>query len=310
MSRATGFFMARGVPQRLVRAASAALLMSWPGLALAEESSESSDSAGAPEGPTRHQCLDAHRSAQELKQNGNFVEAQEHLRICSAGTCPGPIIADCGNWITQLEQTTPSVVVEVRVDGKMALDAKVFLDDQPIEDLTHAVKANPGRHVVRVELEGFPTREQEVVLQEGQRMRLVPVEFRTEQPEATALPSESASPAPQYERPVPVLVYPLLAVGVGGLASFGVFSYLGKSEQKELEDICKPWCQDSDMKTMKQNYLVADISLGVGGAALLGAGILYLARPRVELPHPAMGGAKFGVEVGSGSFGVSMKRTW
>lgn len=293
----------------------AAALVSWPGLALAQDAAEqpAATPASGTE-PTREQCLDAHREAQELKKNGKFLEANEHLLICSAGSCPGAIISDCGNWITQLEQLTPSMVFEIKLDGKQALDAKLFVNDRPIDDLSQAVKVNPGRHTVRVELPPFPPREEQVVLPEGQRMRLISVEFESEKP-ALVDQGAVAPPPKEYERPVPFIFYPLLIAGVGGLASFGVFSYLGKEEQDKLEAACEPLCTDDDLETMKKNYLVADISAGVGVAALLGASIVYLTRPRVEVvsssktaPRPALG--PLDVRVGASSFGVSMTRRW
>ena len=43
--------------------------------------------------PSREQCLDAHRNAQELKQTGKFIEAQTHLVVCSSASCPGAVIS-------------------------------------------------------------------------------------------------------------------------------------------------------------------------------------------------------------------------
>jgi hypothetical protein len=288
-------------------------LASWTSAARAEGPDKTAEPGAAhPSGaqPSRTECLEAHRNAQELKQTGKLIEAQEHLLVCSAGTCPGAIISDCGNWISQLEQMTPSMVFEIKADGKQALDAKLFVDEKPVEDWSQAVKVNPGRHVVRVEVANFPPREEQIVLPEGQRMRLISIEFASERPSA----EESVAPPPKdYKRPVPFIVYPLLAVGVGGLASFGVFSYLGRAQQDKLERICEPRCTDDDMETMRQNYLVGDISAGVGAAALLGASIVYFTRPRVEVgsnPKPATGIGRLGVQVGAGSIGVSITRLW
>ena len=75
------------------------------------------------------------------------------------------------------------------------------------------------------------------------------------------------------------MVYPLIGLGVAGLASFGVFSYLGKSKQDDLETSCAPSCTDADLEQMKQMYLIGDISAGVGAAALLAGTIVYLTRP-------------------------------
>lgn len=265
--------------------------------------------------PTRAQCLEAHRSAQELKHSAKFLETQEQLLICSSGSCPGAIISDCGNWIAELEQTTPSMVFEIRVDGKEAFDAKLLVDGQLVTDRTHAFKVNPGRHSVRVELPPFEAQEQDLVLSEGQRMRLVSVAFTSKHSEPAAAPAP-LPPAPrQTERPTPVVVYPLLALGVVGLGSFGAFAGLGKSEQNDLEKTCAPRCRDQDLSKMKRWYTIADVSAGVGAAALIGAAVVYLARPSKEVDR-ATSGLSIGVgSIGQGasavgSFGVNASRRW
>jgi hypothetical protein len=272
--------------------------------------------AAQPALPSRAECLDAHRNAQELKQSAKLVEAQEHLLVCSSGSCPGAIISDCGNWIAELEQTTPSMVFEVRVDGKEALEATVLVDGRPVADRAHAVKVNPGRHTVRVELAPFPPREQDVVLPEGQRMRLISIEFESKSREPAPAPFVGVAPrAPARERirPTPGLVYPLLGLGIAGAAGFGVFTFLGKSEQNRLEDECEPSCSDGDLQEMKRWYTIGDISAGVGVAALLGAGIVYWTRPSREMDRAAAG-LTFGVGPVEGSsassLGINASRTW
>lgn len=273
-------------------------------------------SGGDPAQPSRAQCLEAHRNAQELKQGSKLLEAQEHLRVCSAGSCPGAIITDCGNWISELEQVTPSMVFEIRLDGKEAFDAKLFVDGKPVVDRAHAVKVNPGRHAVRVELPPFEPRDQDVVLPEGQRMRLISVEFATKASTPPPVAATPVAPPPKETvRPTPVAVYPLLALGVAGLGGFGAFSFLGKSEQNELEKACAPDCTNSDLAPMKRWYLIGDISGGVGAAALIGSAIVYFARPTKEVDRAASS-LSFGVgPVGlgssaAGSVGLNAARVW
>jgi hypothetical protein len=270
--------------------------------------------AAQPALPSRAECLDAHRNAQELKQSAKLVEAQEHLLVCSSGSCPGAIISDCGNWIAELEQTTPSLVFEIRIDGKEALDATVFVDGRPVADRAHALKVNPGRHAVRVELAPFEPREQDVVLPEGQRMRLISIEFESKRSEPAAVANVAARPAARETiRPTPGLVYPLLGLSIAGAAGFGAFTFLGKSEQNKLENECAPRCTDADLKEMKRWYTIGDISAGVGVAALLGAGIVYFTRPSRQVDR-ATAGLSFGVGPVRGSaassFGLNASRAW
>ncbi|HET9930968.1 MAG TPA: hypothetical protein VFQ35_09785 [Polyangiaceae bacterium] len=253
--------------------------------ARAESQAGSADANGSAP-PTRAECLQAHQSAQELKRNEQFMEAQEQLAVCSSMSCPGAIISDCGQWISELEQRTPSMVFDVQLDGKQAPNAKLFVDNQPVSEWSKAYKVNPGRHNVRAELAPFPPHEETLVLPEGQRMRLVAIIF--DSPKASAAPGQGDTVPPpvavEQRRPTPGAVYPLLGVGVLGAASFTVFSLLGRSEQKALERDCAPMCTSSDMSAMKRDYVIGDLSAGVGAAALIGAAIVYFTRPSETVP--------------------------
>ncbi len=245
------------------------------------------EEAGATE-PSRAQCLDAHQNAQRLTRANKLLEARKELTVCGAASCPGAVIVDCVNWVGEIDRQTPSMVFEVTLDGKQVQDAKVFVDDQAVVDPSQAFKVNPGRHTVRAELRSFSPQVEELALAEGVRARLVSIAFRTPeaptQGQAAPAPQPPSMPLPQAtpRRPMPVVVYPLLGVGIAGLAGFGVFSLVGKSRQGDLERDCSPSCTSEDLKPMKTAYLLGDVSLGVGAAALVTAGIVYLARPTAE----------------------------
>jgi hypothetical protein len=274
--------------------------------------------------PARAECIEAHRSAQELRQNGKFVEAQKQLMICSSASCPGPIIADCGGWIGELDQATPTLVFDVTADGKEAGDAKVSVDDKPVADWSQSLKVNPGRHVVRVELAPFEPHEENVVAAEGQRLRLVSIKFASPQPVGQAAvpagpqpqptPGDDRSTQAPERRPIPTLVYPLLGAGVAGLAAFGIVGGLGRAKQTSLEGTCAPNCTDAQVQPMKTEYLVADIALGVGIVAVASAAIVYFTRPS-EGPRSAAIlslnlGPMRGVAKHDRPWGASATMTW
>ena len=290
------------VVRAALKTAAATCGLAWSGVAVAQTAE-----------PNRAECLEAHRNAQELKQSSKFLEAQEHLQVCSAGSCPGAIITDCGNWIMELEQSTPSFVFQIRLDGKEAEDAIVTVDGKPVTDRAKAYKVNPGKHSVRVQVAAFEPREEDVVLPEGQRRRLIEMDFSSK-PAATTAPALAVVPPPKETvRPTPIIVYPLLGISLAGFASFGTFSLLGKSEQGELEDRCQPRCSDDDLAKMKRWYTVGDVSAGIGAAALLGATIVYLARPSFEVDSTR---EQTSFELGpvrgasASSFGLAATRTW
>jgi hypothetical protein len=64
-----------------------------------------------------------------------------------------------------------------------------------------------------------------------------------------------------------------------GLGGFAVFGGLGRAKQSDLERSCEGHCTDHDLSLMKTEYLIGDVSLGVGIAALVGAAVVYFTRP-------------------------------
>jgi hypothetical protein len=248
--------------------------------------SEKGDQAPA---PTKEQCVESHRQAQQAQNEEKLVHARELARTCTALSCPGLIVSDCARWLNDIEQRIPSVVFEVRLDGKPNLSAVVTADGKRVEEWTRgeSLRVDPGEHQFRFELGDLPPVVQNLLLAEGMRYRIVSAEFTSEtRPAATpATPTtefpatSSASPSRSSSGRVPVLVYPLLGLGVVGAGGFAVFGMLGKSKQSDLENTCKPNCTDSNLRPMKTSYLIGDISLGVGVASLITAGILYVAHP-------------------------------
>jgi hypothetical protein len=55
------------------------------------------------------------------------------------------------------------------------------------------------------------------------------------------------------------------------LGSFGVFAFSAKHELNQLNSRCSPNCAPSESDAGRRDALIADISLGVGAAAFVGA---------------------------------------
>jgi hypothetical protein len=245
----------------------------------------------------KRQCIEAHKQTQAFGSAGRLVEAREQAQKCTDPGCPGLLVADCARWLSDLEQRIPSVVFEVRADGRPNVSAHVFVDDRPIDDWTsgRALRLDPGQHTFRFELAGRPSVTETVVVAEGMRFRVVSAEF-------AAPPPPSVDRGTVRARPVPLVVYPLLGVGALGVGGFAAFALLGKSEQQRLERTCSPRCTDSDLASMRARFLVGDISLGVGIAALVGAGVVYLSRPE----RPVRASVGFAPLLGGGIASLTM----
>jgi hypothetical protein len=126
------------------------------------------------------------------------------------------------------------------------------------------------------------------------------------EPEPEPQPDVSLTAAPSPEPPsrgsrwftTPSLV--LAGVGAAGVGGYGLLTYWGRKDNRDLAQ-CAPACPQSSVDHIDHLYLAADISLGVGVAALLGGAYLvwrHHASYAVEV-QPAAGGAVAGV---SGAF--------
>jgi hypothetical protein len=131
------------------------------------------------------------------------------------------------------------------------------------------IDLNPGKHVVRVHKDGKAV-DQTVLLNAGEKLKVVEVWL---EPRAVAVTRTS--------RPVPVGTYVLLGVGVAALASFAAFGIWTTYEYAATSS-CTPTCPASTHDGgFDAKAAIADVSLGVAGAALLASVIVYLTRPKV-----------------------------
>jgi hypothetical protein len=97
--------------------------------------------------------------------------------------------------------------------------------------------------------------------------------------------------------------YLTAGIGVAGLAGYGLLTYWGLRDNRQLEN-CAPMCPESSVAHIKRLYLAANVSAGVGAAALATwAYLVFFASPgsdRASASQPALG---FGVQpLGGGGF--------
>jgi hypothetical protein len=107
----------------------------------------------------------------------------------------------------------------------------------------------------------------DIVLHEREKMRVVAI---------LPPPREPATEPGLF--PAPTLSYVFGGIGLTGLASFTGFAISGKSKENELEH-CAPNCARADVDDMRTRYLVGDISLAVGIAALGAGAYFFFADP-------------------------------
>jgi hypothetical protein len=228
----------------------------------------------APVDPTGA-CIDAHVAAQREQRAGRLLLAREQALVCSRTGCPEVLVAECTEIRAKLEGATPSVVFAVKDErGGDVVVARVFDGDRLLTERLDgkAVEVDPGEHRFRVELEGEAPRTETVLLREGERLRRVTFGAeRVPSPEEYALPT-----APRAGRGPSSAFWMLGAAGVAGLGLFAALGGAGLAQRGDLDARgCKPSCPADEVDAMRQLFLAADVSLGLGLASLAAATIVF-----------------------------------
>jgi hypothetical protein len=239
-----------------------------------------SPSAGAQDN-VKEKCVAAHSDAQTRRNQGKLRAARDALLLCARPECPAVARDDCTKWLGEVQDEIPSiVVVATDANGSDVADVKVLSDGVVVApQLTgQPVLLDPGSHTLRFEREGANPVERKLMLRVGERNRRVEVQFSPQLAgPATEGPTSDTPPEPDVApgAPIPVATWILAGVGVVGIASFAYFSLDGQSKVDDLE-ACKPNCPADDVDAARTSFLIGDISLGVGVAALVGATYFYL----------------------------------
>jgi hypothetical protein len=102
-----------------------------------------------------------------------------------------------------------------------------------------------------------------------------PSREQAEEPEREADPPAIA-PAEPNRPGAPALAYVLGGVGVAGIGSGILLNVWGRRDNSELQTSCMPNCPQSSVTHVRRLYLAADVSIGVGVAALGVATLLFV----------------------------------
>jgi hypothetical protein len=256
------FRMPRG-PGVIVLLALAALAS--PGRAQADDASK----------PTKDQCFDAYERAQRLRKVYHLLEARAQLLTCGAATCPSFVAQDCSKWLTEVETSTPTVVVLARgPDGATIEDARVSLDGRPFAERLdgRARPVDPGPHDLRCEGAAGSV-DEHVVVAEGTKNQPIVVHLRRVQEPPPA-------PATGERKKLPMATWVLGGVAVAGAVSFAAFAIAGRSIQS-----CAPYCSQSQVDDLRRDYVVADVSW-ITGLVAAGAALYFALAAPSPSPHP------------------------
>jgi hypothetical protein len=235
------------------------------------------------------QCVESYTEGQRLRNDGHLLEGRAEFWECSKAACPAALRKDCIAWSEEIRAQIPTVSFRVTLDGKIATEAKVYLDGRLMEKALEgrAIELNPGPHKARFEYGTQPPQEQDFVAAEGERYRILNAEFHSAAvaaaPDATGATGEPlpSSPPTVMERPVPTLTYVFLGLGAAGAVSAAVWGISTSVTESDLEATCSPRCSEGKIDAVKQRAVITDISLGVGVLGFAVAGLTYFLRPEV-----------------------------
>jgi hypothetical protein len=232
-------------------------------------------------------CVSASTEAQVERDKGHLLAARARLLSCAQAACPSIVSKRCVEWLVDLDRRIPSVVLRVSEPSEHDVaHASVLIDGAPVALDGLPVPLDPGAHSLVASAPGWALSERKILLAEGEQARLLVLAL--ERPKApiraepdTIEPPPALQPAAQGTQGaarepahfrVPVASFILGGLGVAGIVSFAVLRVQAEHELNHLHETCAPTCSDSSTQRGRHLALAADVSLGVGVAALAGAG--------------------------------------
>jgi hypothetical protein len=202
-------------------------------------------------------CFRAADDGQHLRTTRKLVTARDQFIRCARSVCPALVRKDCAEWLSEVQVTLPSVVFAARdAEGRDIFDVHVSVDGSLVADKLDgtAILVDPGAHVFRFAWEGNGEVEQQTVIREGEKSRILSVSFPR---------SEKAG-----GRTIPPGVWILGALGLLGGGGFAALALSGESDIKHLRSTCAPGCPSSEVDGARTKIILANASLGVGIASV------------------------------------------
>jgi len=278
------------------------------GFAFAERSACAAD--------VTQQCASAAGRAQELRDTGKYKAARQELVACGREECPSAIRRDCLGWLNEVNQSSPTIVVRAR-DAQNAdlADVKVTVDGDVVTEKLDgkAILIDPGPHVIRGQIADADAVEQRVIIQTGEKNRLIEISFARSASQRQGCRQEAdcergsacrnGSCQPSDNRtPEKTSVAPWIVGGVG-VVSLGAAAYFAASGLADRGDLksqpcaTTSTCPQGDVDRINTKLVIADVTAGVGLVAMGIATYLFLTRSSSDT-RSTRGGVFVAVGVG------------
>jgi hypothetical protein len=264
--------------------------------------------AGAPRAASaadKQACVAAYEQGQELRIQTKLRAARTQLALCAQESCPLLVRNDCVKWLREVDDRLPTLIVRARDGaGHDLSDVRVSVDGTVVADGLDgkAIAVDPGRHALRCARANQPPIDQDIVVNEGEKNRIVPLTFGAD--------ASSTGPAPglagdghreeQTERTgLPLGTYILGGIAIVGVGLSVAFEVAGFTGISSLYGKCAPTCSQSTVNGYVTDLRVGDVAGAVGLVALGGA--LWLALSRPAAPVSALRVSPFPLASGAGA---------
>jgi len=242
--------------------------------------------------PSKQECVDDNAAAQELRRQGHFADASDHLERCAVPSCPAIVRDDCARRLDDLKLAQPTLVFEVRTpSGKDIIAVRVSLDGQLFTDHLDGtpLKVDPGPHAFTFDVAGAPAVTEGLLIREGEAGRHERVVIEgVSPPTVTAVaPIPSAmprAPASQSSAPRTRQVIGLSAAGLGAVGAVvgAVFGVMAKSAWSEAKTDCggdPSHCDNPSSASSRRSQALTDATVStaalITGAALFAGGAFF-----------------------------------
>jgi hypothetical protein len=252
-----------------------------------------SDAAAQTE-PSEPSC-EAVEKTEALRAQGHYRQARVQLLECVNAQCGGDVRRRCASTLQKLDAITPSIVVRAEdASGNDVTDVAVSSGpDLLVNSLDGmAISVDPGEHVFTFQRPAEAPVTQNLTIARGEKFRAIDVKIGSRPtlalPTAASAQGDSGISSERLAAGVS-----LIGVGVAGLAGFTWLGLKARSHEEDLKG-CKPNCSDGFVESVETRYLLANVSLGVGVAALGAAAWVLLTGSAAEA-EPAQAAEGFAI---------------
>jgi hypothetical protein len=238
------------------------------------------------------ECVRSFERAQQERNLGHYLRARDQLLHCGEPRCGEIISAECSRLFALVEPAIPSVVFSARdATGSDKLDVSVSSEGRLLLARLDgkATPLDPGLRHFSFDSPGFASIERDVLIRAGDKYWAIDVTFETApSPSLAGRERHQPGTVEAARTPIPTSSYVLGGAALVGGGTFVVLRILGSNGYDALARRCAPNCSEHDIDPVERKYVLSNVALGLGAAALTGAVTIYLLRGDDSTGRPSV----------------------